>query len=1084
MPAPRDGRKTEGAILLNPKTSDQEEITRAALHANRLLARSVESPLNETFESLCAILVEELSGRLVVISRLDLEDLSLRPLAAEGDAKGYIKDVVLSASAENPMGQGPAGQVLRSGTPIVVMLPDALPLSMGLHDRVRRFDIGGSAVAPIYTAEGLWGLLSVYRGSSASFSPDILPLLQSFARDIGDFLDRRSQFQELSVRRSFQEATESLQAHLLRGLSVREIQAALLECIVDRMAFPAAFLVRESIGASTPVKDKVEDIRLLPVARAGGEDFRPESLKQALSLALAELPLPSVPEGESAVFISADSSLWSPSLRKILSDTLLGGALIFCLETVDAPSQSVSLMIGTRSSHPPSQETIDLLAQMVKGVRMALAQSRDKLRLELYARFYRAMGAIGKLLARHPAPPDLYDGICESIVEETGIDLVFISLVEPGDRVRVTSARGRASSFIDGVVFSVNPTDPGCCLIHGRTLGTDDVVEFPLLEEWLCSEAVRDAARPWHLRSTLTVSFSKDGSRIGVLGLISKEEEFFDRTLSELLAGVAQDISFSLEFLDRQERLRTLASTDLLTNLPNRSAFVEELTRLTASSEKDSFAVGILDFDGFKNWNDAFGHVEGDRLLQRMARELPGELPERVFLARMGGDEFGFCLSHSGSIDQKAVEEISRKILGLGIRLDSGHNLVTVSLGWAFFPSDATTPAELLARADESLYASKSLGRNRSTFFGPEIARAMVSRVETRRSFPLALEHGEILFWLQPQVDVRVGRVEGIEMLVRWKREEGMVPPGAFIPEVEREPILIRKLGFHALKEACRLRRELSGRHSNLRISLNIGGGHFLHPAFLDDVDAALSGELGKGLVIEVTEGASLESPELTTRIREELRRRGLELSLDDFGTGFSSLHHVADLLPDEIKLDGSFMRSFRMRTNAFAVVGSTLLLSDLSGSRLVAEGIENQADIDLWLRMGGSLVQGYFYAKPMPFDSLLGFLSRPLPEIALPPVYPVEELPFLEHAFRTSRETEGEPKSSFRLSCPLDSWFDVRGVHYHHLPSWHVAREAHQEFHRAGGHLGTLEMSRIEAPLQALREELDAYLKTRALHS
>ena len=1071
--------------MANPEMTDREEITRAVLHSNRLLVRSVAAPLDATFESLCSILVEELSARLVAISRLNLEDLSIRPVAAEGAAREYFSGIVLSASSDSPMGQGPTGQVMRSGSPMVVQLPEALPPVMELHDRVRRFDLGGSALAPIYTSEGLWGLISVYRSSHVSFSPDILPLLQSFARDIGDFLDRRREFQELSLRRTFQEAIESFQSRLLRGLSVGEIRSALLECVVDRMAFPAAFLVEEPQEKASSRLPRLDGYRLSHGAFPGvREDFSDESVSKVFSQALMAAPLPGIPAGESFLFVPSDSSLWSSSLQKAFADLALGGGLLFSLEALEDPFQKVSLLIGTRSSHPPSQETVELLSQLVNGSRMALSQSRDRSRLALYARFYRAIGAIGKLLARHPAPQDLYDGVCEALVEATGIDLAFVSLVEPGEKVRVVSARGRARDFIDGAVFSVDPQDSGRCLIHSRTLGTNDVVEFPLLEEWLCSDAVREVARPWHLRNTLTVSFAKDGNRIGILGLISREQGLFDKTLVGLLAGIAQDMSFSLEFLDRQERLKVLASIDPLTDLPNRTAFVGELGRLTSSQPDLALAVGILDIDGFKNWNDAFGHIEGDRLLQTMARELPEILPEGAFLARMGGDEFGLCLSSPGAIDRRAVEEISRKILDLGLRLDGGHNLVTVSLGWATFPEDAKTPADLLARADESLYASKSSGRNRSTLFGPEIAQAMVSRVETRRSFPLALERGEILFWLQPQVDVRGGRVEGVEMLVRWKREEGMVPPGVFIPEVEREPALIRKLGCHALSEACRLRRELSAPLPPLRISMNIGAGHFLHPAFLDDVDAALRGEPGTGLVVEVTEGASLESPERTGRIREELRRRGLELSLDDFGTGFSSLHHVADLLPDEIKLDGSFMRSFRMRTNAFAVVGATLLLTDLSGSRLVGEGIEHRSDVELWLRMGGSLVQGYFFAKPMSLDDFKGFYARPLPEIVLPPVYPVEELPFLEYAFRTAEESSGDSGALPGLSCPLDSWFEVRGVHYYHLPSWQAARDAHREFHLGGGSRGAAEAARLEAPLQALREEMDVYLQALPLRT
>ncbi len=1059
--------------------TDREEITRAALRANRLFSRSTGEPLEATFETLCSILVEELSARLVVVSRLDREDLAVRPVAAEGVAREYILGVVLSALAESPVGQGPAGQVLRSGQPMVAMLPEDIPSELtALVDRVRTFGLGGSALAPVYTEEGLWGLLSVYRGTNVSFSPDILPILESFAKDIGEFLDRRRQFKELAFRRSFQTAIESFQSRLLEGLPVQEIHEVLLECIVDRAGFPGALIVKESASGNAPPEVRVAAERLPSHAHLSGQKEL-SSPPDRLLFSFGSDLFPRIPEGEPAGFYSVTHPLLSPPLREMMATLSFGGILLLPFERIATPARTSTLLVGLTSSQSPHQETVDLLSQLAGAARMGLLQSRDRDRLSRYTRFYRAMGEVGKLISRHPAPRDLFDGICEAIVESTGIDLAFVSLVGPNRKVRVVSARGRARNFLDGAEFSIDPQDSARCLIHSRTLGTDDVVEFPLLEEWLCSDAVRDMARPWHLRNTLTASFLKDGKRIGILGLISGEEGVFDKTLRGLLSGLAQDISFSLEFYERQERLEILSTTDLLTSLPNRSAFIGEISRLTAKGGDPplDLAVGILDFDGFKNWNDAFGHLEGDRLLKEMGEEIRSMQPEGMFVGRMGGDEFGFCLAREGTLDKKEVEDFSQRLLETMIRLDRGHNLVTGSLGWALFPEDATTPSDLLAKADEALYASKASGRNRMTFFGGEIARAMIQRVETRRSFPLALDRGEILFWLQPQVDVRAGRVDGVEMLVRWRSGREMVSPGAFIPEVEREPLLIRKLGLYALSSARDLRRKLSGAWPGLRISLNIGASHFLHPAFLDDVDRAISGETGAGLVVEVTEGASLERPEHTTRIREELKKRGFALSLDDFGTGFSSLHHVADLSPDEIKLDGSFMRRFRSRTNAFAVVGATLLLSELSGSRIVGEGIEYSSDIGLWLRMGGSLVQGYFYARPMPEEELIAFLSRPLPECVLPPVYPVEELPFLEFAFRDSGEAGGDPLPGGD-TCPLDGWFETRGSHYIHLPSWRSARESHREFHRRpAGSIPKEESRRLEAPLHTLREEMDAYL-------
>ena len=1054
--------------------SPREELYRAALTANRLFARSIDTPLVETLSQLADLLVEELGARLVTIGRLDRETLSLGFLAVAGPAADYARGLVLSAESGNPLGNGPAGQVLRSGRPMVAMLPDDLPSGMEIwKERVRTHRLGGSALAPVHTRDGLWGLLSVYRDSETAFSPDILPILESFASDIGAFLDRRKESRELGVRRIYQSAFEALQTRFLAGLSRPEVLREVVRTLVDSGALPAAWIL-ERKGP----REGGGELRLFD---ASGEASPDLTFQKLLRETVEGSP---GPDGSFPLFVEIPGDAVSselPAARE--GSSSLKSLMLFPLSFLPDHRPDTFLVAAFSSLRHPPDAVVDLLSQIAASARMALSQSQDRLRLERYAAFYRSMGESSQLMARHPPPQLLFDGLCEILVNSTGLELAFISLLEEGQKVRVMSARGRARPFLEGALFSVDPEDPGRCLIHSRTLETEAVLFIPFLEGWLCSDAVREAARPWGLRNTLTVAIRKEGKPIGLMGLVSGQEDFFDATLEELLAGLSRDITFSLEFQERQDRLVRVSITDSLTGLPNRNAFSEDVSRLLSETARKGggMAVGILDLDGFKGWNDAYGHSEGDRLLKELAELLREILGKRGVVARLGGDEFGFCLTGSTTEEARSLsEDLSREVLTAVQKVDHGLNLVTGSLGWALYPLVGDSYRDLLAHADEALYAAKRGGRNTVRFFGGEIASALQRRIETHRSFPSAIEKGDLVFWVQPQLDCRTGQVEGVEMLVRWKQGDRILLPGAFMPEVEKDPVLIRMLGVHAMRQARLLRERLLRSGRFLRVSLNIGAGHFLHEEFLSNVEESVGEAGGDGLVLEVTETAALEDMSRTTRLVEELKRRGFGVSLDDFGTGYSSLHYAADLSMTEIKLDSYFLRRFRSYTNAFAVVGSTLLLADLSGSRLVGEGLEFPEDLALWLRMGGRLIQGYLLARPMPEEELLPWLERPLPPelVLVSPVYPVEDLPFLEYAFRpfASYEEQGHRQAE----CPLDLWFDQRGVLYSHLPSWSEARDAHRQMHRATSSSRTV-VERFVQAISALRNEMDVYRLTLA---
>jgi diguanylate cyclase (GGDEF)-like protein len=1068
-----------------------------SLAANRLFAGSLETSLEETFSRLLDILVTELKARVALIGRLDWETQSVKILAASGPASDYAKGLRLSASSDESAGLGPAGHVLRSGRSLLTNLSEIKdhPGMVPFRDRIERFSLGGSALVPIRTRERLWGLVIVYRGVDESFSSEILPLLENFSEDLAGFLIRREEFKELAFHRSFQGVIEDLQRGFLGSTGEEEIYESVVRALVERVGLPAAWIVN---AGPAGVKDRPGP----SLAHLTTKDPR-------LSDLLIRFSLPVDPEHPELSPLMSENGEETPPLLLDLEQNPFF-RMLFPHPPLSPPIRSLTalpltekadshvrtlLMVGFEKKRGPSPAILGLLGQMASGVRMALCQVRDRRMLERYSSFYRAIGQASQLMARHPDPRELYDGICEILVESTSIALAFVSLVEDGKKVRVVSSRGTARNFIDGAVFSIDPSVEERCLIHSRTLEQDKVCSIPFLEGWLCSDSVREMARPFGMKHTLTISIRKDGKRIGILGLIANEEQFFDVTLENLLEDLARDITFSLEAFDRQERLTRLSLTDYLTNLPNRIAFQEEVSKELALARErgSSFSISILDLDGFKGWNDTFGHGEGDRLLKDLSSRLSELLKKGDRIARLGGDEFGFIRSEPTRFELK---EFSREILRTVALVDTEMNVVTGSLGWASYPEDGESFRDLMAHADEALYAAKGGGRNTFRFFGGDIALALHRRIETHRIFPGALAKGEIDFYLQPQVDCRTGSIDGVEMLARWHSGSKLLLPASFMPEVEMDPKFIRALGRRALSHAVALRRRLSDAGLSIQVSMNIGASHFLHTAFVDDIDEALGAENGKGLSIEVTETVALEDMSRTIRVIEGLIRRGIGVSLDDFGTGNSSLHYAADLPVTEIKLDQYFVRRFRNHTNAFAVVSATLLLSALSGSTLIAEGVEFQEDLDLWLRMGGSKAQGYLLAKPMPENALIEWSRSERFALSTEeaPVYPLEDMTFLEYAFRQKDSYLGD-RWHLLPDCPLESWFERRGTRYHHLPMWRRTRDLHRRMHlemdcpkeSLETPIGSPDIASIPGPLiqdfylslQSLRQEVDRYLRT-----
>ncbi len=675
-----------------------------------------------------------------------------------------------------------------------------------------------------------------------------------------------------------------------------------------------------------------------------------------------------------------------------------------------------------------------LLEHLIASVRLALNAYRTRRQIDRYRRFYEALARASQVIARRSHPSQMFRNICHILAESTGVPLVFLSRLD-GPRIEIVASAGACTGFLD---TSLAPLSHPAAILHEQTTASREPCLFERREDWLADEGLREAARALGLVSALTVPWVHRDGVAGILAVIAGERAFFDEDLTRLMETLGHDISFGVSDHDRQQELLRLSLYDSLTGLPNRAYFerstISALAR--AARSRQTIALAVMDLDGFKEWNDLQGHAAGDELLKTVAAKLREVVREGEGVARLGGDEFGLAVT-ADNLD--ALTALSVRLLTAVGQADP-EKRVTASLGWATCaPGEAIDYTALLVHADEALYAAKADGRNTFRVFGGDIAARLNRRLAIHKRFPAALSDGQILFLYQPQVHCVSGETTGVELLARWQDGSRLIPAEDFISDIEKDPRLIRALGRQALIAAVALRNRLAARGHAPRIGVNIGAHHFLHSAFIEEVKATLAGSSATGLCIEVTGSVAMNSVARASAIMRQLKEIGFCTALDDFGNGYSSLHEAAGLPVDELKLDRRLIQLFRREPSAFAVAGTTLLLGGLAGRRLIAEGIDEPADLRLWLLMGGEYAQGRLLAGPLPEPALLDWLDRPSPYVTDPvPVFPPRDLILVGQAFLEPENYVDHMAEALRSGAlPLREWMALRGHLYGHLPEW-----------------------------------------------
>ncbi|MBA1443830.1 MAG: EAL domain-containing protein [Gammaproteobacteria bacterium] len=430
-----------------------------------------------------------------------------------------------------------------------------------------------------------------------------------------------------------------------------------------------------------------------------------------------------------------------------------------------------------------------------------------------------------------------------------------------------------------------------------------------------------------------------------------------------------------------EEKIIYQAHYDELTQLPNRRLFIDRLNQeITRAQRHQHFgAILFLDLDHFKNINDSLGHRVGDKLLQQVAQRLRHRIRNEDTAARLGGDEFVILLTEIGDsreVTSSWVQNFAAQIQLLFTEpfIVQEHELhLSASIGVTLFPINGAVPEDLLQQADVAMYRAKAEGRDQSRFFLPSMQEAVHQRLEIEKGLRRALATGELELYYQLQVDI-TGTCIGAEALLRWNHpERGLIAPNKFI-SVAEETGLIYKIGDWVLATACRDMAQI-GLHRPINLSVNVSPKQFRETNFVERVQNIINRcRINPSLLrFEITENVLIENFEQTVERMQQLKKCGISFSIDDFGTGHSSLAYLKRLPVEMLKIDRSFVRDISTDPNDAIIVETILDMARHMGLKVVAEGVETQEAFAFLKEKGCEYFQGYLFSHPVPLQDLLG---------------------------------------------------------------------------------------------------------------
>jgi diguanylate cyclase (GGDEF)-like protein len=588
-------------------------------------------------------------------------------------------------------------------------------------------------------------------------------------------------------------------------------------------------------------------------------------------------------------------------------------------------------------------------------------------------RVYAVLSGINGLIVRVTDRDELFRDACRVAVDAGGFRMAMIAIVDKETKLLAPIASaGKDEVLLDAIrnilasAADARKTMGVRALREKRVVLSNDSKNDPQV----VFKAKYAAAG---VRSMAVLPLMVANEAVGVLGLYAGETGFFQEEELKLLTELASDIAFAMDHIDKQERLNYLAFYDVLTGLANRSLFLERVAQYlrSAASGGHPLALFLVDLERFRNINDSLGRSVGDELLRQVAQWLTHHAAGDVnLLARVGSDQFAMVLPVVTS-QAELVQHLAQwlqSFLKHAFRLNDVGYRISIKVGAVVFPADGADADTLFNHAEAALKKAKASGE-RYLFYTQTMTHLGSDKLILETQLREALDSEQFELHYQPKVDLASGKMTGAEALIRWNDPRtGLVPPGRFIPVLE-ETGLIHEVGRWALRQA--VNDYLGWRAAGLpavRIAVNVSPLQLRDRGFIDEVRSAIriDAQAAGGLELEITESLLMEDVQHSIASLRALRDMGICVAIDDFGTGFSSLAYLSKFPVDTLKIDRSFVIEMTESAPGLALVSTIIKLAHALKLKVVAEGVESEAQARLLRELDCDEMQGYLFSRPV----------------------------------------------------------------------------------------------------------------------
>jgi PAS domain S-box-containing protein/diguanylate cyclase (GGDEF)-like protein len=617
-------------------------------------------------------------------------------------------------------------------------------------------------------------------------------------------------------------------------------------------------------------------------------------------------------------------------------------------------------------------------------IRDVTTRREQELKIARLNRIQEVLSGINSAIVRIRDHDELFLEVCRIAVEHGKFAMAWIGMVdEAGRAIRPVAKAGREEGYLASIDLTIEPNAGGNPAMAVEAVARNapaicnDIRTDGRMQPW------RTAALERGYLSTAMLPLVRERRAVGVFALYAPEAAFFDEEEMKLLVDMANDVSFALDYIAKEEKLDYFAYYDQLTGLPNRALFNDRLDQRVAAARRDqkAFFVVMLDIERFRQINETLGRQAGDDLLRQLAGRLKDVLGEADTLAHIGGDYFVMAIG--GKDDGNGVAHLLGQTLGSvsGAPFPVGGDELHIAprAGIALYPVDGVGADELLKNAEVALKNAKTTGQ-RYRFYAPQMNARVAGQLKLENELRRAVQEEQFVLFYQPRLELSSRKICGMEALIRWIHpERGMVSPGEFIPLLESTGMIL-EVGRWALKRAAS--DHSAWNKAGLeppRIAVNVSAIQLRRKEFVEEVGAALAeaGDSREWLDIEITESMLMEDIEGSIDRLKEVQTMGVHVAMDDFGTGYSSLSNLTRLPINSVKIDRSFISQMTTHPEQLAIVTTVISLAGALNLPVVAEGVETEEQAKLLHLLRCDEVQGYLFGKPVSREAIGDLLRR-----------------------------------------------------------------------------------------------------------